>query len=331
MLRILPFAKSYRPGLASLALWACAAGPAVAATYSFQAIAVSGDNFTQTLGIDNAGTIVGYHGANTSATNPNKGFVFTQPNTFTDQNFPGSVQTQVVGINNNGATVGFFVDAAGVNHGFERNGGGVFSAVDAPGTSFNQLLGINDLNVAAGYSSTDPAGATLQRAFLRQSNGSFSYLDGFLPVGTQNNQATDVNNAGNASGFYVDSGGLSHGFVLAGSVLTSLDFPGSTGTQALGLNNAGQVDGFYLDAGGLSHGFVEQGGIFQSVDVPGALQTTINGINDKGQIVGFFLDANENTVGFVGMPSAVPEPASAWLMVTGLMGFVATRRFRKKA
>jgi hypothetical protein len=31
---------------------------------------------------------------------------------FADENFPGSAQTQVIGINNNGDTVGFYVDSS---------------------------------------------------------------------------------------------------------------------------------------------------------------------------------------------------------------------------
>lgn len=41
--------------------------------------------FTQLLGINNAGTIAGFHGAATA-----QGFTLTVPNNFTSQNFPGS-------------------------------------------------------------------------------------------------------------------------------------------------------------------------------------------------------------------------------------------------
>ena len=309
---------------------ALASGASYAMPYSFQAIAFPGDNFTQLLGINNAGTIVGYHGANTSPANPNKGFEITQPGTFTDMNFPDSAQTQVVGINSKGDTAGFYIDGFGVTHGFLHNTR-KFSTIDAPNSAFNQLLGLNDLGQAAGYASADPAGAAKQAAFVRQANGEFAFISKLLPPGIGNSQATDINNNNLVSGFYLKDATTSLGFLinLKTFAVTTLLVPGSTFTQALGLNDAGMVDGFYNDANGLSHGFLYSAGNFQTIDVPGALQTTINGINDQGQIAGFFLDAQENTVGFVGTPTRVPEPASLFLLAGGLLGL--SRMTRKES
>ena len=105
--------------------------------------------------------------------------------------------------------------------------------------------------------------------------------------------ATGVNNAGDVSGFYVDSAGVNHGFLLHNGVVTILDFPGATLTQALGLNNRRQVVGFYMDAASNTHGFLYDVTAleFQSVNDAKAVDATIiNGINDVGQIVGFFVD-----------------------------------------
>ncbi len=81
--------------------------------FNFRTIIFPDDTFTQTLGINDFDTIAGYHGAAV-----NKGFVFAFPNNFTSENFPNSAQTQVIGINNRGYTDGFYIDAAGTNHGF---------------------------------------------------------------------------------------------------------------------------------------------------------------------------------------------------------------------
>ena len=275
-------------------------------TYSFKVANFAGDTFTQLLGINNAGTIAGYHGAGTTPDNPNKGFTLTLPSNFTNENFPNSAQTQVVGINNQGNTGGFFVDTAGTTHGFVDNKG-IFSVVDAPNTAFNQILGLNDRGVAAGYSSIDPAGQVNQLAYV-ESHGTFSYLTSLFAKGTGNTQATGVNNNNMVSGFYVDANDVTHGFEVNyknphKAKLTTIDFPGATSTQVLGINNKGQLSGVYTDSANQSHGFVDTNGRFQSIDAPmGMGTTTLNGINDKGQVAGFFVDGAGNTQGFAASP-----------------------------
>jgi hypothetical protein len=288
-------------------------------TYNFTDVSSPGDPaFTQLLGINNSSTIAGYFGDGTTVFN--NGFTLMLPNNYTPENFPGAVQTQVIGINSAGDTVGFYIDSGGVTHGFQKVGN-TFSTIDAGGTAFNQLLGLNDIGQVAGYSSTDSTGMTLQRAFVEQS-GTFTYIDSFLPSGTLNDQATDINNGGVISGFFTTAS-VTDGFLLNGTTLTTLSFPGSTFTQALGLNNKGQVVGDYVDAGGFMHGFVFDGGNYLSVDPPGSTATTVNGINDNGQIVGFFVDPG-NTIGFVGTPT--PEPRSTSLAA---LAFVAIGLFWK--
>jgi len=128
-------------------------------TYSFQTVNYPNDTFTQLLGINNKGVIAGYHGADTSAANPNKGFTLVLPNIFTSENFPGSMQTQVTAINDRAGTaktVGFYVDSTNRTHGFQLTDG-VYSTVDFLGEPFNQLLGQNNKKQAAGYYSTNLA------------------------------------------------------------------------------------------------------------------------------------------------------------------------------
>jgi uncharacterized membrane protein len=310
----------------SLALLAGIAMPSMSqagTVYTFQTVNFPGDNFTQLLGINNSGTIAGYHGAVI-----NEGFTLTLPNNFVLESFPGSTSTQVVGINNTGLTDGFYVDNAGITHGFIYNGGS-FTTTDAPGTAFNQLLGINNAGTAAGYSSLDPTGATLQMAYTRTSGGVYTYLSSLLPSGIGNNQATSINSNGEIAGFYMTNNDAdSTGFLLNGGVLTNLEFPGSTFTQALGVNNNGEAVGFYIDAMGNMHGFTYLAGTYTEVNDPNGLNTTlINGINDVGQIVGFYVDASGNTDGFVA--SSTPEPASLFLFGAGLLGLGVLVRRKK--
>jgi len=298
-------------------LWA-----APAPSYVFHDIISPGDPaFTQLLGINNSGTIAGYYGDGTTIAN--HGFTLVIPtNTYTPENVPGAAQTQAIGINNTGWTDGFYVDAGGVTHGFTYNGS--YNTVDAPGTAFNQLLGINNGGVAAGYSSLDPAGMILQRSFS-EFGGSFTYLDGFLPAGTANNQAVGLNNAGLVVGFYTDSMGVPHGYLLNGSSLTTLNYPGSMNTSAFGINNNGLIVGIYTDSGGVQHGFTYNGTTWQTFDDPNGVGTTvINGVNDLGQLVGFYVNGNKATIGFLATPT--PEPGSLALLGTGVLAGLAGLR-----
>jgi len=248
------------------------------------------------LGINNSLIIAGYHNFN-----QNSGFTLRLPFIFTTENFPNSMMTQVIGINNSNVTDGFYVDSGGTTHGF-FNKMGTFTTVDFPGTAFNQLLGQNDMGIASGYYSMSANNSTPDTPYTYDENmNTFTMITiSGSPGGAQ---ATGVNNAGNVCGFYIDAGGVNHGFLLVGTQLTTLDAPGSTFTQALGLNNKGQVVGAYMDQMGATHGFVwTKAGGFKTIDDPNGVGTTIvNGINDHGNLVGFYGTAPINS-GFIAFP-----------------------------
>ena len=295
---------------ASIALLASTAALPVQSApslYSFREVANPMDAmFTQLLGVNNNGVIAGYYGDGTTVAN--HGFTLITPNHFFNENVPNAVQTQVIGINNAGKTGGFFVDQNQVTHGFVKDHKGPFVTLDAPGTAFNQILGVNDVGESAGYSSTDPAGETLQQAFIHSAANGFTYVQ--LNVsGIGNSQATGINDAHIVCGFYEDAGGNTVGFLWdkKNNWHKTLNFPGANFTQALGLNNAGQVVGVYsTDGGATTHGFVySKQSQYISIDEPNSMNlsaTLVNGINDRGQLVGFYMDAANDTVGFVATP-----------------------------
>jgi len=107
--------------------------------YTFKTLNNNADpTFNQLLGINNHGVIAGYFGSGATG-HPNKGYTLSPPygqGNYKNENFPGSVQTQVFGINNNpsATTVGFWVDANGNNFGFAKQGA-TFTNVAAPTAS----------------------------------------------------------------------------------------------------------------------------------------------------------------------------------------------------
>jgi probable HAF family extracellular repeat protein len=266
-------------------------------SYTFQTVNYPGDTFTQVLGINNSLLIAGYHNFNS-----NSGFTLKLPLGFTTENFPNSAMTQVIGINNTGTSDGFYVDNGGTTHGFYKTGS-TFTNVDYPGTAFNQLLGQNDMGQASGYYSLSSNNTTPDFPYVYNELGGGVFQVITIPAAVGGAQATGINNSQQISGFYIDSAGVNHGFLLNFGLLVTLDAPGSTFTQALGLNNKGQVVGQYMDAAGNTHGFVwTSAGGFTTIDEPSGVGTTVvNGINDRGMLVGFYGTAPINS-GFVAFP-----------------------------
>jgi hypothetical protein len=287
--------------------------------------------FNQALGINNAGTIAGYFGSG-MAGHPNKGYTvvpsYGQAN-FTNENFPGSVQTQVTGINNIGTTVGFWSNSnLGVgldsNFGFVEIGS-TFTNVNNPNTAtvapvFNQLLGVNNSNIAVGFY-TDAAGVTHGYTYSIGS-GTFS-ADINDPNAVISTTAAAINNLGEIAGFYTDSGGFTEGFIYNGSTFTTLDAPGAVDTSLLGINDLGEIVGFDVDASNNMHGIICSAITLtctQEDDPNGVGTTTFNGVNDLGQIVGFYVNGAGNTIGLLADPVSVPEPDTLAMFAPLLLG-----------
>jgi probable HAF family extracellular repeat protein len=102
-------------------------------------------------------------------------------------------------------------------------------------------------------------------------------------------------------GFYVDSVGPGHGFLLDSGTFTTIDVPDDSGprpTQITGINNRGQMVGAFVDAQGMLHAFLrDERGAITEIDHPDATPpsgapspfgTSPFGINEQGQIVGGF-------------------------------------------
>lgn len=278
------------------------------------------------LSINSAGDIAGIYWGKAGTTNqpysPLQGFVCTHPCTsssVTFFNLPGNgpnggVPTTIgnrgisgMTINDSGVVVGNWSDQYAIFHGF------VCGSSIVPCASSN----------ATTTSFDNPNAGTNQHSD-----------QGTFPI--------SINASGTVTGYYVDGGGLRHGFVCAapctsGTSPTTLDVPGASlgkslfggGTLPVSINASGVIAGSYADANGVLHAFMwtvpysmaqltifDAPGAYTSGTTSGALVSGTVGVsvNTAGDITGFYEDANGVFHGFVravnGMVTSFDAPGA---------------------
>ena len=285
--------------------------PDASGNYSFAKLNNPADpTFNQVLGINGSGLIAGYYGSG-MAGHPNKGYVIPNDGhgSYQTENFPGAAQTQVIGLNNGGVTVGFWADNVGANHGFYTTAGHQFQTADYPNNGdpakpvVDQLLGVNDQGTAVGFYNDSKGNAHGYSYNIPSHHYSKITLPGATSL-----TASGVNNQSDIAGFETNPAGKVVGFLALnnGKVIT-LSVPGASMTQAFGVNDGDVVAGAYALGTGKnakSYGFIWAPGFgFRTVSDPsGVGATTINGINNHGRLVGFYTDSAGNTDGFLGTP-----------------------------
>jgi hypothetical protein len=187
-----------------------------------------------------------------------------------------------------------------------------FTTLDNPADpTFNQLLGINDAGVIAGYFGSGAVGHPNKGYTIAPPYTTFESDN--LP-GSVQTQATGINAADATTGFWSDtnlgSGDNNFGFIRftrknGSHEWFSVNDPAVGGTplvnQVLGINVDNNAAGFYVDANGVSHGFayLVNNDTFTQIDIPSAASTAATGINDRNLICGFFVTKTGNTLGFL--------------------------------
>ena len=283
--------------------------------YSFRTLDNPADpTFNQLLGFNNRGVIAGYFGSG-AAGHPNKGYLLLRTRAgfvIRGENFPGSVQTQVTGLNDRGVTVGFFSAMNNANEMNDNTGfyqaGGAFHRVAFPAASnssppVNQLLGVNNRDVAVGFYNDAQGNSHGYTFSIRGHRFHAVNIPGAASV-----TAAAINNSGDIAGFAANAAGTTSAFLRTGrGHIAKLAVPGATMTQALGVTDFRQVVGVYTVGTGdnaVMHGFtwIPGRGWHTVNDPQGPNTTTINGVNDRGDLVGFYTDAAGNTHGFAAVP-----------------------------
>jgi hypothetical protein len=212
-----------------------------------------------------------------------------------------------------------------------------FKTLDNPtDPTFNQLLGINDAGVIAGYYGSGLKGHPNKGYTIAKP---YTHFVAANYPGSKQTQATGINAASTITGFYSNTnlggGDANFGFIRqknagGGFTFTLVKDPNTGGApqinQVLGINVHNTAAGFYLDAAGNSHGFAFQLGpnTFTEVKLNNASQIAATGINDNDEICGFFVNAKGTvTGGFVTPESGkgtTVELAVPHATVTQLLG-----------
>jgi len=230
---------------------------------------------------------------------------------FTNFDGPGSgmnaaTGTNMNGIANTGAAVGFGIDNAGAFTNFIRNPNGTITTLNINGSTTAMAFGINSLDDVVG---TDGNG----NAFLLPPGGPVQTLT------TPGNPSTafGINDAGAIVGQYTLAAAVP-GFFLGGGNFVRIDAPSGPDTvNAQSINNNGLIVGFYLGTDGQVHGFDAQiqnahNGQITGTAIadpiippvtgePGAtfVFSQILGVNDSGIAVGYYGDSTTSQHGYL--------------------------------
>jgi uncharacterized membrane protein len=273
---------------------------------TFIAIDVPDATYTNPLGINSAGKIVGrYVSAGDGNTH---GFLRNSHGEFTTIDFPKANFTVAAGINSRGHIVGQYRlrgEPAMVRHGFLLSGG-TFTTIDPPGSVFTNALGINSRGDIVGrYCTVLPCTPVVRHGFLLI-RGEFFEID--VP-GAAGTNAWGINDRGKIVGGYQGTDGKSHVYLFSAGEFTTIDFPAAVDTAPTGdkggINARGDIVSFYCAFEPCSfdndsiHGFLLSNGEFTTIDFPGGHATTPFGINARGDIVGPYNDASGHTHGFL--------------------------------
>jgi hypothetical protein len=125
------------------------------------------------------------------------------------------------------------------------------------------------------------------------SSGSIEVITTFDYPGTGNlTLPQKINERGDVVGEYIDSSGVTRGFIRFsdGSFSDPIVDPNDTVgfTEGRGINNSRTVAGDYVISDGTLHSFFLSGGTFTEYDVPSTVQTNLLSINDAGDFTGGF-------------------------------------------
>jgi len=159
---------------------------------------------------------------------------------------------QLLGVNDSGVAVGFYLDSSGNSHGYLYNiFTSKFTIVSVARSASVTVTGINNNGNITGY--FVPRIGPI-KAFLRTHAGRlFTFQNGGLET-----QAFGVNDHNEVVGATTNTSGATYGFTWtpAGGFQTVSDPKGVGSTVINGVNDAGDLVGFYNSSNGNTNGML---------------------------------------------------------------------------
>lgn len=322
-------------------LWKAFIGDAASASF----IPTLGGQYSKALGINDSGQVVGF--SQTATPGEYRPFLYQAGSSPVNLGTLGGRSSVGYAINNAGMVAGY----SGTVPPFDGPYGAYTVVAGSPPVKVD-LTAIGSAGSAVAYGINNAGAVTGQvnltedgsqvAAYVADSSGAMA-IPGF---GGNRAAGWDINDNGVVVGEAALVSGKVHAFVFDGTTTKDLGLAGNPGlptsplhgapqqATAYALNNAGVIVGnIYYE--GESHGFVYEDGHMVNLNtalVGVALGdwviTDATAIGETGLIAAYGYRPGQ----FVGTaliltPAAVPEPASAFMLMAGLLGMALTKRW----
>jgi uncharacterized membrane protein len=296
-----------KPGMLKALFAGCLAILASAtahADYVFTTVDYPGSTYTNVVGMNNTGAIVGI-AADSSGNDVS--FVYSGGTSGTFAALPptpGGLGAAPFGINDAGTIVGASEPADGsFEIGFLLIGS-TYTFFSHPPQGYTEPRSINAAGFVTGATTDyDAAGNVINNVGFIYDPATGIFTDILIPNATSI-IAQGMNAAGQVVGNAFFADGSQSGFLRQLDGTLSLFKVNGRNTRARGINNNGLITGFIQ--GGL-YAFVGNSSGYQLLQAsPTAQGTFAEGINDSGQISGFYIDAAGTTHGFIASPASLP-------------------------
>ncbi len=264
---------------------------------------LSGGHFSEALGVNDSGLIVG---DSTDADGVDHAMFTTVGGTMTDLTLNGglvgidsSSTSSAAGVNNSGMIVGTARSASGASTAFYYDTGGALHptmvTLGTLGGVSATATGINNHNVVVGYGYDSKNDVT--HAFYEDLDAATPTMTLVpMPTDVTDSRAFGINDSGDIVGYADSSDGSRHVFLYspATGTTTLLALPSSdTAMVANGINNEGVIVGYAIGGDGSQKPFVVDPSGVNAPSIPTDLGTLggpfawANGISNSGLIVGF--------------------------------------------